>query len=166
MAMRDLIPWSRQQSMAPSLFREREFAPLTSFHREIDRLFDDFFRSPTLGNFAGTGGMTSWPSVEVKETDREVLVTAEVPGMKEKDIELLLDNGMLTIRGDRKGEKDEQGYSERWYGRFERRLALPSAIDEEHCKAEFHDGLLTVTLPKSEEAESKRRIPINADTRH
>lgn len=133
MAMRDLIPWSRQQSLAPSMFREREFSPLASFHREVDRLFDDFFRTPSLGSFAGTGGMTNWPSVEVKETEREVLVTAEMPGMKENDVELLLDNGLLTIRGERKGEKDEQGYSERWYGRFERRLPLPSVIDEEHC---------------------------------
>lgn len=161
--MRDLIPWGRQESTAPSSWREQEWSPLASIRREMDRLFDDMFRTPAVGSF---GTMPNWPNLEVKETDRELLVTAEVPGMNEKDVELLLDNGMLTIRGERKGEKDERGYSERWYGRFERRIALPTAVDEEHCRAEFRDGLLTVTLPKTQEAEHRRRIPINAETRH
>lgn len=167
MAMRDLIPWSRQQTTAPTLWRENEFSPIASLRREMDRLFDDMFRSPVFGSFGGgLGGITNWPSLDVKESDREVTVTAEVPGMNEKDVELLLDNGMLTIRGEKKGERDERGYSERWYGHFERQIPLPSSVDEEHCKAEFNDGLLTVTLPKVEGAESRKRIPINAETRH
>ena len=166
MAMRDLIPWGRQQSTAPALWRDNDFSPLASLRREMDRLFDDMFRSPALSGFGGFGATTSWPTLDVKDNDREVIVTAEVPGMNEKDVELLLDNGMLTIRGEKKGEKDERGYSERWYGRFERQIPLPSSVDEEHCKAEFHDGLLTVTLPKVEGAESRKRIPINTETRH
>lgn len=167
MAMRDLIPWSRPQTSAPALWRDNDFSPIASFRREMDRLFDDMFRTPAFGNFGGGfGGMTGWPSLDVKDNDREVIVTAEVPGMTDKDVELLLDNGMLTIRGEKKGEKDERGYSERWYGRFERQVPLPSSVDEEHCKAEFHDGLLTVTMPKIEGAESRKRIPINAETRH
>jgi len=167
MAMRDLIPWSRQQNTAPTMWRDTEWSPISSLRREMDRLFDDMFRSPAFGSFGtGFGGFTSWPSLDVKDTDREVIVTAEVPGMNEKDVELLLDKGMLTIRGEKKGEKDERGYSERWYGRFERQIPLPSSVDEEHARAEFRDGLLTVTLPKSEETESRRRIPINAETRH
>ena len=123
MAMRDLIPWGRQESMAPSLWREPEVSPLAGFHREIDRLFDDMFRTPVFGRARGVG-LTSWPSVEVKDLDKEVVVTAEVAGMTDKDVELLLDNGVLTIRGEKKGEKDERGYSERWYGRFERQMPL------------------------------------------
>ena len=110
--------------------------------------------------------MTGWPSIEVKDSDNEVLVTAEVPGMSEKDVELLLDNGSLTIRGEKKGERDERGYSERWYGRFERQIPLPSSVDEERCRADFRDGVLTIQLPKSAEAEDRKRIPINAETRH
>ena len=168
MAMRDLIPWgNRQTSSAPALWRDNDFSPIASLRREMDRLFDDMFRSPAFGSFGGGfGTMTSWPSLDVKDNEREVIVTAEVPGMTDKDVELLLDNGTLTIRGEKKGEKDERGYSERWYGRFERQVPLPSSVDEEHCRAEFHDGLLTVTLPKVEGAESRKRIPINAETRH
>ena len=84
-----------------------------------------------------------------------------------EDVELFVDSGMLTIRGEKKGEKEERGYSERFFGRFERQIPLPTSVDEQHCKAEFHDGLLTIHLPKSREAEeSRKKIPINADTRH
>jgi HSP20 family protein len=167
MAMRDIIPWSRQHT-APTLFRESDWSPLTSFRREFDRLFDDMFRTPTFSRFGELGGMTAtWPSIDVKDTDNEVIVTAEVPGMTDKDVELFVDNGMLTIRGEKKGEKDERGYSERFYGRFERQIPLPASVDEQHCKADFHDGLLTIHLPKTREAaESRKKIPVNADTRH
>jgi HSP20 family protein len=166
MAMRDLIPWGREQSTSPSVWRDNDSNPITSFRREMDRLFDDFFRTPALGSI-GAEMMTSWPSIDVKDRDHEVVVTAEVPGMTDKDVELLLDNGMLTIRGEKKGEKDERGYSERWYGRFERRIPLPNSVDEEGCMADFRDGLLTIHLPKTREAqESQKRIPINAETRH
>lgn len=166
MAMRDLIPWGRQQqSTVPAMMGEQDWSPLSSFRREVDRLFDDMFRSPPFSGFGG-GMATGWPSIEVKDEDREVVVTAEVPGMTEDDVELLLDNGMLTIRGEKKGERDERGYSERWYGRFERQVPLPSSVDEKNCRADFREGLLTVHLPKSEEAEDRRRIPINSGTRH
>ena len=164
--MRDLIPWGRQdQSPIAAMRGDTGWGPISSFRREVDRLFDDFFRAPTFGSF-GNGTTGSWPSIEVKDGERELVVTAEVPGMNEKDVELLLDNGMLTIRGEKKGERDEQGYSERWYGRFERQIPLPSSVDEQDCKADFRDGLLTIHLPKSREAESRRRIPINTETRH
>jgi len=166
MAMRDLIPWGRQEQNVPATFRNEERSPLVSLRREVDRLFDDFFRAPMLG--AGLARAASWPSVEVKDTDREIRVTAELPGMTEKDVELLVEDGMLTLRGERKSETqdEERGYSERFYGRFERRLGLPSGVDAAGCKAAFRDGVLTVTLPKSPEAQRGRRIPINAETRH
>jgi HSP20 family protein len=95
-----------------------------------------------------------------------VVVTAEVPGLAEKDVELFFDKGMLTIRGEKKGEKDEFGYSELFYGRFERQIPLPYSVDLEHCVAEFRDGLLTVDLPKLAEVENKKKIPISGSTRH
>lgn len=96
-----------------------------------------------------------------------MIVTAEVPGMTDKDIELFVDNGTLTIRGEKKGEENERGYSERFFGRFKRQIPLPGRVDENRCNADFRDGLLTIHLPKSREAEkSRRKIPINAETRH
>ncbi len=165
MAMRDLIPWGRQENRAPALFREEERSPFMSLRRDVDRLFDDFFRTPLPGLGFGRSAM-SWPSLEVQETDKEFRVTAEVPGLDEKDVELLLEDGVLTLRGEKKSETEERGYSERFYGRFERRIALPAGVDEEKAKADFRDGVLTVTLPRNPDAERGRRIPINAGTRH
>lgn len=168
MAMRDLIPWSRERSTMPSPWRE-EWSPVSSFRREMDRLFDDFFRTPAFTRFTEFGGgMTAnWPSLDVKEKDDEVVVTAEIPGMTDKDVELFVDNGMLTIRGEKKGEREERGYSERFFGKFERQIPLPASVDEERCKADFRDGLLTIHLPKSrEEEEGRKKIPINPETRH
>lgn len=168
MAMRDIIPWGRERSTTPSLWSDWD-SPVSSFRREMDRLFDDFFRGPTLPRLAEMGGgMTaSWPRLDVEDKDNELVVTAEVPGMTDKDVELFVDNGNLTIRGERKAEKNERGYSERFFGRFERQIPLPSGVDEANCKADFHDGLLTIHLPKTRQAEeSRKKIPINADTRH
>jgi HSP20 family protein len=167
MAMRDLIPWGRQSSTAPATYQPQD-NPVVSLRREMDRLFDDMFRGwPSLTpqlerSFAG------WPSVEVSESDREVRITAEMPGMSDKDVELFVEDGMLTLRGEKRQESDdkERGYSERFYGRFERRIQLPSNVDDKAAAADFRDGVLTVTLPKSAEAERGRRIPINGETRH
>lgn len=168
MAMRDLIPWSRESGTTPSLWRESEWSPISSFRREMDRLFDDFFRTPPISRFAELGGMTAnWPKVDVKDKDNELLVTAEVPGLTDKDVDLFVDNGLLMIRGEKKGEREERGYSELFFGKFERQIPLPSSVDEKNCKADFHDGLLTIHLPKAREAEeSRKKIPINVDTRH
>ena len=166
MAIRDLIP-TRQQGLIPSFWRDNDLSPIGSFRREMDRLFDDFFRTPAVGRFSEFATSANWPSIEVKDGDNELLITAEVPGMTDKDVELFVDKGMLTIRGEKKAEQEEKGYSERFYGRFERQIPLPASVDEQHCKADFHDGLLTIHLPKTREAaEARKKIPINADTRH
>jgi len=167
MSMRDLMPWGRQTGTAPTVYREEARDPFLGLRRDIDRLFDDVFRGsmPSLG--LGRS-MAVWPSVEVSEAEHEVRINAEVPGMSEKDIELLVEDGVLTLRGERKSETEDKdrGYSERYYGRFERRIALPSGVDHNAAKADFKDGVLTVTLPKTEEAERGRRIPINSETKH
>lgn len=163
---RDLIPRSREQSTAATSWRD-EFSPLGSFRREMDRLFDDFVRAPTFSRFGDFAAATSWPSIDVRERNDELLVTAEVPGLTDKDVELFVKDGILTIRGEKKSEHEEKGYSERFHGHFERQIPLPTDVDEQHCRADFHDGLLTIHLPKSREAEeSRKKIPINADTRH
>lgn len=166
MAMRDLIPWSRQESPLPTLFGEEERSPFFQLRREMDRLFDDFFRAPMRSG--GWAAATGWPSLEVNETDNEVRITAELPGMSEKVVDLSVQDGILTIRGERKSESEDRdrGWSERYYGRFERRIALPDGADEAHCDATFRDGVLTVRMPKSQEAARSRKIPINAETKH
>ena len=170
MNMRDLIPWGRSEQTTPSRYRD-EADPFITLHREMNRLFDDVFRSfdvAPFGSLTGAGRTMGWPSVEVSETDREVRITAELPGLSEKDVELMLDNGMLVLRGERKTESDDRdrGYSERFYGRFERRIALPAGVEEDKVEARFDSGVLHVRLPKSPEAERGRRIPINGETRH
>jgi HSP20 family protein len=169
MSVRDLIPWGRQTNNVPARYRDEEANPVMSLHRNVNRLIDEAFRDA----FSAFGGgwsrsIATWPNLEVDERDNEIRVTAEVPGMTDKDVELLVDDGVLTIRGERKSETNDQerGYSERFYGRFERRVALPTNVDEVGAKAEFRDGVLTVTLPKSPQTERARRIPINAPTRH
>jgi HSP20 family protein len=139
------------------------------FRREMDRIFDDLFRGTPSSLGLGLGqSLAAWPNVELSESDGEIRITAEVPGLKENDVELLMEDGVLTIRGEKKSETQDKdrGYSERYYGRFERRIGLPSNVDEQGANATFRDGVLTVTLPKSAEAERGRRIPINGGTRH
>ena len=166
MAMRDLIPWGRQENRMPAMMREEERSPFMQFRREVDRLFDGFFSAPAFSG--GWSRAMGWPSLEVSDTDHEVRVTAELPGMNEKDVDLTVQDGMLAIRGEKKSESEDRdrGWSERYYGRFERRIALPDGADDSRCEATFRDGVLTVRIPKSESAARSRRIPINAETRH
>ncbi|HVW56943.1 MAG TPA: Hsp20/alpha crystallin family protein [Rhizobiaceae bacterium] len=167
MNVRDLIPWSRNDgNQVPSVFRDAERDPFLSLHREVNRLFDDVFRGfgsslPSLSNVSAFGG--GWPSVEISNGEKEITVTAEVPGLEEKDIEVLLDDGVLTLKGEKRSEtedKDKQ-FSERYYGRFERRIPVGYEIEEEKIDARFKNGVLSVTLPKTEKAQSQvRRIAI------
>jgi HSP20 family protein len=166
MSVRDLIPWGRNDNQAPALFRREDSNPFMSLHREVNRVFDDVFRSfdnrfPNLGSLADFGG--GWPTVEVSETDKEVKVTAEVPGLDEKDIEVLLDDGTLTMRGEKRSETEdkETHFSERFYGRFERRIPLGYEVEQDKVDASFRNGVLTVVLPKTEKARSQvKRIEI------
>ena len=166
MSVRDLVPWGRSNNRAPAPYREDDRSPFLSLHREMNRVFDDFFRDfdirlPMMGSAGFNGG---WPQVDVAETDKEVTITAELPGMEEKDIELLLQDGMLTLKGEKRSEtedKDRQ-VSERYYGRFERHLSLGTDVQADKADARFKNGVLTVTLPKNPEAQPKaRRIAIN-----
>jgi HSP20 family protein len=127
----------------------------------MNRLFDDVFRGFD-DSFAGRSG---WPSMDVEETEKEYRVTAELPGLEDRDVEVLLQDGLLTVRGEKKLETENRNrtYSERFYGRFERQIALDRDIDESAVKATFKNGVLTVIVPKSAHAvERSKRIPINA----
>ena len=115
-----------------------------------------------VGASAFSGG---WPSVEISDGEKEIKVTAEVPGLEEKDIEVLLDDGVLTLKGEKRSEtedKDRQ-FTERFYGRFERRIPLGYEVKDDKVDARFRNGVLTVTLPKSEKAQSQvKRIAIKS----
>lgn len=170
MTIRDLIPWGRQESgtRLPIFNERRGDSPLLTLHREMNRLFDDLLPGWDLPALGSTGRNWSWPSVEVREADDAIRITAELPGLSERDVELSVDDNVLTIRGERHEEKDDRsrGFSERFYGQFERRIALPSGVETEKAKADFRDGVLTVTLPRNAEASNRRRIPISGETRH
>lgn len=169
MSVRDLIPWGRNRDGRPMMpWRDDAGDPFLAFQREFDRLFDSFWRSldtrPFVGAGLGSGAGSTWPSVEISETESEIRISADLPGMEEKDVELLLDNGSLTLRGEKTASVEDKGrqFSERFYGRFERRIPLPVEVDQDKADAEFANGVLTVILPKSEKAQAQvKRIEIH-----
>jgi HSP20 family protein len=172
MTLGDLVPWSRKDrdvALQRSDRRDAEGSELSSFlslHREMNRLFDEALRD--FGLFGGGRMSQGWPHLELTETEDGYKLTAELPGMDEKDIELSLQDGVLTLRGEKKAEQaDEQrGYSERYYGAFSRSITV-GEVDESKVNATFDRGVLTVTLPRSREAESRvKRIAIGGDTKH
>ncbi|MGR4863916.1 Hsp20/alpha crystallin family protein [Caulobacter sp. LARHSG274] len=158
MPNRDLTPWTGSRGLAPF---ERD--PFASFRRQVDRLFDDFF-APETRSFA-TAATTPWPSVDVHETDQAYRVTAELPGLEQKDVEVKLSDNALTISGEKREERAEadagRTYTERTFGRFERTIPLAAEVDGDKVKASFKNGVLTVEALKNPSARDKtRRIEI------
>jgi HSP20 family protein len=165
MGIRDLVPWSKGQQVAT---RQEPFDPFLTLHREMNRLFDDVFRG--FGSMGRVGsplmeGQFGWPRLELSETEKAVTISAELPGLSEQDVQVEIDNGVLSIRGEKKAERGDQSkfFSERYYGSFERQIPL-EGVEEDKAQAEFKNGVLTVTLPKSEQSNRNvRRISINAN---
>jgi HSP20 family protein len=163
MAFRDLIPWPRSQELGSS---RDQFDPFFTLHREMNRLFDDVFRGlGSVGRFGSPlmEGRFGWPKIELRETDSALTISAELPGMTEKDVQVEIANGVLTLKGEKKAERSdkEKYFSERYYGAFERQIPL-EGVAEDKAEASFRDGVLTITLPKTEQArENVKRIPIN-----
>ncbi|MDE2375810.1 Hsp20/alpha crystallin family protein [Bradyrhizobium sp.] len=164
MANETKLPVTKQAS--PPAFAPEAWHPFESLRKEVDRLFEDFGRGdfwgrsfPTLAGFEKnlTRKFAAAPAVDVVENDKAYEITAELPGMEEKDIEVKLANGGLTIKGEKKEEKEEKQkdyyVSERRYGSFERYFALPDGIDADKIGASFKNGVLKVTLPKTAEAQ-------------
>jgi HSP20 family protein len=131
--------------------------PFAALRRELDRLFDDF----------GAGALPSWngngqflPEADYAETDKDIVVTAELPGVDEKDVEVTLNDDVLTIRGEKRSQRDEKNeryqLAERSYGSFERSMSVPRGIDADKIKATFDKGVLKVTLPKPAELQAQR----------
>lgn len=144
--------------------------------QEVDRLFDRFsedFESLALQPFTriqnlwspAVTGLTPL-AVDVAENDKTYTITAELPGVEEKNTEVTVDDGLLIIKGEKRQEKEEKGHSrflsERSYGAFQRIFSLPRGTDPAGVRASFHNGVLTVTIPKVEQPKDVRRVEIKA----
>jgi len=154
--------------------------PFEGLRREVDRLFEDFgrgfWRLPLRRSAFETEPFwrrvalsVAAPAVDVVEKEKAYEITAELPGMDEKNIELTVADDMLTIKGEKKEEREEKKknffLSERQYGSFERSFRLPEGVEADKIEASFKKGVLTVTLPKTPEAQKKakeRAIPVKA----
>jgi len=144
----NIVPW-------------KPFDELTTLRREMDSLWDRFFPEAPFHERLVTH---EWlPTIDLKETKDKLVITAELPGLEVKDVELTLTEDILTIRGEKKAEKEEKDehrfFVERYYGAFERKIKLPALVKPDKIDATFQKGILTINLPKSEEAK-KREIKI------
>ena len=153
---RELTIWRPFGEMAP--FRDFE-----RMRRDMDRMWDSFFERGTL---RGEDGSEWLPSLDVAETKNEIVVKAEVPGLEPKDIDISLSDGLLTIKGEKKQEREEKEENyhlvERSYGSFTRSIRLPKEVQSDKINASYKNGVLKVVLPKSEEAKKKEvKIKVN-----
>jgi len=158
--MADDVTSKGQGGRLPSRFQD----PFQSFRTEMDRLFDSFLGGmPSLTSlrqgFPSTQVIT--PTLDVKENEKEIVVKADLPGMDEKDINLTVHNGVLSLRGEKKSEhtdeRDNYHVMERSYGSFQRSIRLPDTINEDKAEARFDKGVLTITLPKRPESVSAQK---------
>lgn len=160
-----LVPWRRHADIATS---EKNEHPFLTLQRQMNRLFDENFmgswgdglRWPLAGNPMRHMPFDA-PRADIAETDTEVEVTADLPGLDEKDVQVTLEDNLLNIHGEKKAEHEERKKNyhlmERSYGAFQRTIPLPSGIDQKKVKATFKQGVLQVKLPKLPEAQAQSK---------
>lgn len=158
MAIRSLIPFGRTGALS----RGDDSDPFFSLRRDMDRMFEDFTRGWAVPEaFRGNGFLS--PKVDIAETDKGLELTAELPGIDEKDIDLELAEGVLTLKAEHQAEKEEKDEKkkyhlvERSYGTFMRRFALPFEADQDKVEAHFKKGVLHVFVPRSAQPEKATR---------
>jgi len=153
MNLKSLIPIGRSSGLG------RSDNPFMSLQREVDKLFDDFTRGFPTFSFGG-GGNELVPSLDVTENDKQIEITAELPGLEEKDVQVNFADNVLTIRGEKKAEKEEKDKTyrlvERSYGSFVRSLELPDGVNPDTIKASIDKGVLKVVVPKPAPAQVKK----------
>lgn len=161
MTIRDLLPSVWRKDISPEK-RESDH-PLYSLQKDMNRLFDDFFGGFDVAPFGGSAdrfGAFS-PSVDIREDAKEINVKAELPGLDENDVEVMLTDNHLTIKGEKREDKEDKGKNyyrmERSYGSFSRVIALPQGLDADKAKAIFKNGVLSISLPKTEDVSQKSR---------
>ncbi len=161
MRLSELTPWKWHE---PSPLARTGKDPLTSLQREMNQLLEGFFEESPLKllNRGGTGLLG--PKLDVSETDRELHVTVELPGLKEDDIDVEFTGDLLRIRGEKKDERDEKQHNfhriERTFGMFERVVPIPVDVDRSQVQATFKNGVLNITLPKTAAAPSSQKIAV------
>ncbi|WEK51031.1 MAG: Hsp20/alpha crystallin family protein [Candidatus Kaistia colombiensis] len=145
--------------------------PFVSLQRGMNRLFEDVFRTaglPATGTEGQEAGMLM-PQINVSETDTEIRITAELPGVAEKDVDVMLDDDVLTIRGEKrleqKEDKENYHFVERSFGRFMRSIRLPQSVNRDQVRANVENGILTVVLPKNAAQEKTRHIPVGGQSK-
>lgn len=138
--------------------------PIVAFQDEVNKLFSDFFGEVSLPSWLRSGSSAAFavtPAMDVTENDKEFKVTAELPGLEAKDVQITASEGYLTIKGEKKEEKKEEreGYfrQERSYGSFQRVIALPDTANFDKTEASFKNGVLTLAIAKKAGAQSKER---------
>ncbi len=158
MNLRSLMPVGRDRKLPRS-----DLGLFDSLQREVDRVFDEFTRGfPSFGVSAmGAARLPELtPRMDVTETEKEFEITAELPGLEEKDVQVNVADGVLTIRGEKKAEKEEKDKSyhlvERSYGAFSRSLDLPEGVDADAIEASIANGVLKVSVPKPAPAQVKK----------
>lgn len=146
--------------MALVRWKDRELEPVATFdwlQEQINDLFEDFGRWPTT---KGLFDRTISPAVDVIEGPDRYTVECELPGMTQKDIDVSIASGVLTIKGEKKGQHEDKGgkvyREETWEGSFQRTLSLPRNVDADKVEASYNDGVLRISVPKSEAAKAKR----------
>lgn len=158
MKIKDLVPWGWEKERDLMMRSEWPFYPL---REAMNRLFDDFSRPGfEMGKFQEKWpfGMPT-PKVDIIEKEKEIVVSAELPGMDEKDIDVSISKNVLTLKGEKKAEMEEKdnGYCrmERTYGSFHRVIPLPGEVETEKIDATFNKGVLTIHIPKTVEAQKE-----------
>lgn len=158
MNLTSIIPWKKEDRQVAR--RREDGDPFALLQRRMNSLFDDFFGRSSSDLWSGFGNAFA-PQIDLSETDTEVRISAELPGLEEKDVEVTLSDNRLTIKGEKKEEQEEEKgdyyHSERSYGYFERSVQLPQGVDADKAKAKFKKGVLKVAIPKKPEAQSTRR---------
>src|SRR5690606_731588 len=158
MSIKSLLPFGRTTDMTQGGASD----PFTAMRRDMDRLFEDFSRSMSLpAGFSGTGMLS--PKVNASETKKGLEITAELPGIDEKDIDVDLDDGILTLKAEHKAEKEEKDEKKHYHlverssGTYMRRFALPFEPDEDRIEAKFEKGVLKIAIPRSAEAAKQAK---------
>jgi HSP20 family protein len=181
MDIKKFVPWNwfkkEEENNQLPIQRASQISPASSIsqlHDEVDRVFNSMLKGfnfssnfpdmPSMG--INDGSSILRPNVDISSDDNAYTVKVEVPGVKQKDINLEIDNGTLTVSGEKKHEKEEKDkhyyHMEQSYGSFQRMLSLPEDADEENVKASFKNGVLTITLPRTDVAKKDvKQIPIN-----
>lgn len=163
MSLKDLVPFGRKDVSV----RKDADHPFTFFRKEFDDLFDSFFRSVDVKHLEpGTGSFS--PRIDIVESEKEIRIKAELPGMDEKDIDVSLSGSILSIRGEKKEEKEDKGKDyyrmERSYGSFSRSVQVPADVDESKIRARMSKGVLNIILPKTEKAvEETKKIAVKVE---